>query len=154
MFPGGDDHCGLTCTQGRANKSAQLVKKKFVICIKLNNVRGLAVFSPWRLRRGRQRARNRSVRDTHILVNSLSVGISRLHGRKHYGVGLADSSSRYHFGTYRESCTCLADFTQPQPHSPQKAPLAAKSLQTSPTTPSSWLFRLFRRLPDIEIFII
>jgi hypothetical protein len=32
--------------------------------------------------------------------------------RKQDGNGLCDSSVQNHFGTYRESCTCLADFTQ------------------------------------------
>src|SRR5271156_911180 len=72
MFLGGDNHRGFTCSQCGANKSAQLVKKKSVVSVELNYVRGLIVVSPARLWRGRRRARNRSVRDAHM--DQLVVG--------------------------------------------------------------------------------
>src|SRR5579863_518782 len=66
MFLGGNNHRGFTCSQCWPNKSAQLVKKKPVVSVELNYVRGVVVVSPGRLWRGRKRTRNRSVRDTHM----------------------------------------------------------------------------------------
>src|SRR5580698_1705087 len=66
MFLSRDNHRRFTGSQCRANKSAQLVKKKSVVPVELNYVCGVVVVSPGRLWRGRKSTRNRSVRDTHV----------------------------------------------------------------------------------------
>src|SRR5271156_2242609 len=142
MFLGGDNHRGFTCSQCGANKSAQLVKKKSVVSVELNYVRGLVVVSPARLWRGRRRARNRSVRDAHM--DQLPV-------------------SRHLAPTWNESrmatvwvilvCRIISAHTG-------NPVFASSSLRRRPkqfpaqSQTSNCLCRLFRRLPDIEIVVV
>ena len=77
--------------------------------------------------------------------------LARAWERKQYDDGLGDSSVQNHFGQIQGILVLVS--RRLRSGTPHKA-TSTESLQTPPRTQPNRLFRLFRRLPDIEIVVV
>jgi hypothetical protein len=115
----------------------------------LNRVRGPVVVNPTRLWRRRRCARNRSVRDAHMDQLRVSRHLAATWNESRMAtvwVILVCRIISAHTGNpVLVSRTSRSGTTKPM----------SSEIATHPArTPPNWLFRLFRRLPDIEIVVV